>query len=189
MSKIALSGNSLGTGTLTISAPNTNVDRVLSLPDSAGTLDTIQRAGNVLQVVSATKVDVFSTTSTTYTDVTGLSVSITPTSASNKVLVFVTVTGGSATDDFLFQLVRNSTAIGNGTGGSTSNGFGMAAPAQGNNSAMQYSINVLDSPATTSATTYKVQFLVNSGTGFVNRRGFNASFGTSSSITVMEIAA
>jgi hypothetical protein len=36
MSKIALSGNSLGTGTLTISAPNTNVDRVLDLPDAAG---------------------------------------------------------------------------------------------------------------------------------------------------------
>jgi hypothetical protein len=38
MSKIALSGNSLGSGTLTISAPNTNVDRVLSLPDSTGTV-------------------------------------------------------------------------------------------------------------------------------------------------------
>ena len=36
MSKIALSGNSLGSGTLTISAPNTNVDRVLDLPDAAG---------------------------------------------------------------------------------------------------------------------------------------------------------
>jgi hypothetical protein len=38
MSKISLSGNSLGSGTLTISAPNTNVDRVLDLPDSTGTV-------------------------------------------------------------------------------------------------------------------------------------------------------
>jgi hypothetical protein len=42
MSKIALSGNSLGSGTLTISAPNTNVDRVLDLPDSAGTIATAE---------------------------------------------------------------------------------------------------------------------------------------------------
>jgi hypothetical protein len=42
MSKIALSGNSLGTGTLTISAPNTNSDRTLNLPDSAGTIATAE---------------------------------------------------------------------------------------------------------------------------------------------------
>jgi len=42
MSKIALSPNPSGTGTLTISAPNTNVDRVLSLPDSAGTIATAE---------------------------------------------------------------------------------------------------------------------------------------------------
>jgi hypothetical protein len=47
MSKIALSGNSLGTGTLTISAPNTNVDRVLSLPDEAGTVVTSATGGGV----------------------------------------------------------------------------------------------------------------------------------------------
>jgi uncharacterized protein (AIM24 family) len=43
MSKIALSGNLSGTGTLTIAAPNTNTDRVLDLPDAAGT---IQVSGN-----------------------------------------------------------------------------------------------------------------------------------------------
>jgi hypothetical protein len=45
MSKIALSGNSLGSGTLTISAPNTNVDRVLELPDEAGTVLTTATPG------------------------------------------------------------------------------------------------------------------------------------------------
>ena len=213
MSKIALSGNASGTGTFTLASPNSSTDRTVNLPDAGGDMvlttatQTLTNksivatqltgtvaaarlpAGSVLQVVSVTKVDVFSTTSTTYTDVTGLSVSITPTSASNKVLVFVTVTGGSASDDFLFQLVRNSTAIGNGTGGSVDNGFGMSSSVEGTTSALQSSINFLDSPATTSATTYKVQFLVRSGTGVVNRRGSNASFGTSSSITVMEIAA
>jgi hypothetical protein len=42
MSKIALSGNASGTGTLTIAAPNTNSDRTLNLPDSAGTLATAE---------------------------------------------------------------------------------------------------------------------------------------------------
>jgi hypothetical protein len=42
MSKIALSGNASGTGTLTIEAPNTNSDRTLTLPDSAGTLATAE---------------------------------------------------------------------------------------------------------------------------------------------------
>jgi hypothetical protein len=42
MSKIALSGNASGTGTLTIAAPNTNTDRILNLPDSAGTLATAE---------------------------------------------------------------------------------------------------------------------------------------------------
>jgi hypothetical protein len=49
MSKIALSGNSLGTGTLTIAAPNTSSDRTLSLPDAAGEMYT---QGNILGTVS-----------------------------------------------------------------------------------------------------------------------------------------
>jgi len=49
--------------------------------------------GSVLQVVSTTKTDTFSTTSTTFTDVTGLSVTITPTSSSNQILVLVGITG------------------------------------------------------------------------------------------------
>jgi hypothetical protein len=42
MSKIALSGNASGTGTLTIAAPNTNSDRTLTLPDSTGTIATAE---------------------------------------------------------------------------------------------------------------------------------------------------
>ena len=42
MSKIALSGNASGTGTLTIAAPNSNSDRTLNLPDAAGTLATAE---------------------------------------------------------------------------------------------------------------------------------------------------
>ena len=42
MSKIALSGNASGTGTLTIASPNTNSDRTLTLPDSTGTIATAE---------------------------------------------------------------------------------------------------------------------------------------------------
>jgi hypothetical protein len=146
-------------------------------------------AGSVLQVVQTVKTDIFSTTSASYTNVTGLSVSITPKFSTSKILVFCTVNFGSATDDTLVQLVKNSsTALGNGTGGSATNGFAQAS-ASYINFPLPASINYLDSPATTSATTYGVQILVYSGTTYVNRRGNNASFGTSSQITVMEIAA
>ena len=55
MSKISLTPNASGTGTLTIAAPNTSTDRTLTLPDSTGTIDTLSRAGNVLQVKTAKK--------------------------------------------------------------------------------------------------------------------------------------
>jgi hypothetical protein len=51
-----------------------------------------------------------------------------------------------------------------------------------------WSINFLDSPATTSATTYKIQGRVTGGTFYINRRN-TADWATTSSITVMEIAA
>tara|TARA_R110000824_G_scaffold132643_2_gene295226 strand:- start:478 stop:1071 length:594 start_codon:yes stop_codon:yes gene_type:complete len=50
MSKVVITGNASGTGDFTIAAPNSNTDRTLTLPDEAGTVDTLQRAGNVLQV-------------------------------------------------------------------------------------------------------------------------------------------
>jgi hypothetical protein len=145
-------------------------------------------AGSVLQVVQTVKQDIFSTTSTSYTNITGLSVSITPKFSTSKILVFCTVNFGTNVDDALVQLVRNSsTALGNGTGGSANNGFAQVSSSY-LNMPLPASINYLDSPATTSATTYGVQILVYSATAYVNRRGNNASFGTSSQITAMEIA-
>ena len=50
-------------------------------------------SGGIIQVKSTTKTDTFSTTSSSYTDITGLSVSITPTRSDSKILIFVTVHG------------------------------------------------------------------------------------------------
>jgi len=52
MSKVAITGNAAGTGVFTVASPNSNVDRVLTLPDESGTVDTLQRSGNVIQVVN-----------------------------------------------------------------------------------------------------------------------------------------
>ena len=50
MSNIAIQGAATGTGVFTLASPATNTNRTLTLPDEAGTIDTLQRAGNVLQI-------------------------------------------------------------------------------------------------------------------------------------------
>jgi hypothetical protein len=140
-------------------------------------------AGKVLQVVSTTKSDVFTTTSGSYVDVTGLSVTITPKFSTSKILVIANLSySASAGRDGAFQIVRDSTVIPTGVTGSVLNGaysYAMFSVAQ----------SYLDSPATTSATTYKIQVYVSAETIYVNRRALDTSFTGQSTITVMEIAA
>ena len=88
MSQIKLK-HSGGNGVI-IAAPSSNpaADRTLLLPSNAdSTIDTLARAGNILQVKQTVKTDTFTMTGTTFTDVTGLSVTITPSSSSSKVLI------------------------------------------------------------------------------------------------------
>ena len=147
--------------------------------------------GSVLQVVSVNKVNAFTTTSSSPVDVTGLSVNITPSSASSKILVLAQIYGGSdVSTGFYVNLVRNSTNLNIGTAGS---GVGNSTAGSYFASGSYWStspIIFLDSPATTSSTTYKIQ-LFNSGSGTlaVNRRADDAVVGGSSTITVLEIAA
>lgn len=166
---------------------------VVQYYDSAAWLTVGPTTSGVVQVKSATKTDTFTTSSTSYVDVTGLSVSITPTSASNKVFIIATTTGsGSAGTNIAYlQLVRDSTALALGdAAGSRSQATGGFA-ALGTNNQSSPSMSYLDSPATTSATTYKVQMRVHAGTGFLNRSETDTSasnFGRySSSITVFEV--
>ncbi len=145
------------------------------------------------QVVSTNLPTTFSTTSTSYTDITGLSVSITPTAATSKVLVLVGFSASVSADiAVMFQLVRGSTAIdiGDAAGSRTRASFSMIE----NNDTFQrgtFNLNFLDSPATTSATTYKMQTFVNSGTVYINRTGADNDAATrprtAANITVMEV--
>ena len=108
MSKVAITGNASGTGVFTVASPNSNVDRVLTLPDEGGTVDTLQRSGNVVQVVNfqtgalATGTTVIPLDNTIPQITEGFEVmtlAITPTNASNILMVDVATFIGTPTDN------------------------------------------------------------------------------------------
>ena len=148
--------------------------------------------GKVLQVVQAQYSTATTIASTSYTD-TGLSATITPTLATSKVLAFFTQqvrVSRSSTDQYGgYQLVRGATSILNlGNGGYESHGLDVGG--NGGNSLQLRGIisgAYLDSPATTSATTYKTQFKLfttnNSGTSTINENSAPAT------LILMEIGA
>jgi hypothetical protein len=131
----------------------------------------------IIQVVSATYGTVITITTATQTD-TGLTATITPQSTNSKILVIVSQAGCNtvtASNGMSLYLVRNGTNI-----QSSSLGFMYTSP----NNYGVISLNYLDSPATTSAVTYKTQFARYSGAGQVQVQGLSDT----SSITLMEIA-
>lgn len=151
----------------------------------------------ILQVVNANKSDTFSTTSTTFADVTGLSCTITPSASTSQVFIMATLNCFAGSGGYFnARLVRGTTAIavGDAAGSRPQASFGGFF---NNQYADTRSIMWLDSPATTSATTYKVQvqLVVGSSTPtiYVNRTGAdtNDSFNTRtvSSLTVLEVTA
>ena len=138
--------------------------------NGTGTFTTNFTTGKVLQVLSATKTDTFSTASTSYVDVTDLSISITPASTSNKILIMFYGQGStSSTDTGQIRLDRSGTDIfiGDASGNRQQCTVSLT---QGEGSKMRnVSFNYLDSPSTTSATTYKIQLRANSGTAYLGR--------------------
>jgi hypothetical protein len=136
--------------------------------------------GKVLQVVSATYSTQAGSSVTSYAD-TGLTATITPTLATSKILILISQqiekTSGNAANGFNMKTFRGATEILAHADllytGSTIANVGM------------YSINYIDSPATTSATTYKTQF-ANGVAASQVRVNYNSSI---SSITLLEIGA
>ena len=219
MSSISVAGDV--SGAISIAAPSAAGSGVLTLPTGTDTLvgkattDTLTNksiaatqltgtiaasvlpAGSVLQVVSTTKTDTFSTTSSSFVDLTGLSVTITPRSASSTVLVSYSVNRGAALALITgFQILRGATAI--CIGDAASNRTRATTGAYPGNADVASSIITssmifLDSPATTSATTYKLQVKSDTSaqTVYVNRTSTDSDttsfLRTASTITVMEI--
>ena len=143
---------------------------------------------SVLQVVSTTLNTTFSTTSTTFTDLTGLSATITPQSTTSKILIFVTSYQSNSSTSGLttYNLVRGSTNICQPSTAPSFAGSAVCYIAIVDN-IFPFSISYLDSPTTTSATTYKVQIKCNAGTAYINQRT-SGDVAVTSTITLMEIS-
>ena len=210
--KIKLNAAS-GGGSFSLQAPSSSANnRVMTLPDTAdGTVltTTNPKAGNIVQVVSVTKTDKFSiSANSTPQDVTGLTLNITPTSSTSKILIIVHVnaTADSSYAGAGFTLVRvnsgSATDIFKGDAG-----YGQTSrftlPVSGSNSDTganngypdTHCGSFLDSPSSTNQLTYKIQVADydNTNTVYVNQQndtGTNSSRTVNTSgITLMEVAA
>ena len=170
------------------------------LPDGTVDGDTLASGvgGKVLQVVQTPFTGTGSTTQVT-PNFSGniFTGAITPSATSSKVLVFVSLNMSVASNTYNVgaRLVRGSTVIGS-TPDSPSNRMQVFGGGRNSNSASleHYTINYLDSPSTTSATTYGVQISSqNGGTAYVNQTGNNGDSGDQcravSHICLMEISA
>ena len=195
MSAIVVAGDV--SGSITLQAPSAAGSGTLTLPVATDTLigkattdtltnktlgaGTVFPAGAVLQVVNASTSALATNSTMTYAD-TGLTATITPKFNTSKILVLVSQScfksNGNLNNAVNIKLFRGATDFGRivyaqGYTGTTIENYGQAAT--------QY----LDSPATTSATTYKTQFSNNAAAATVTVQPDN--FGLSV-ITLMEIA-
>ena len=188
--------NGSTSGYVEIDAPATAGSNTLVLPTGNGSngqyLQTNgsgalswANAGKILQVVSTTKTDVFSSSSSSFVDVTGLSVNITPSSTSNKVLVLVNAWVGSDTQtaNVYFELRRDTTTIQSDTV--------IRIPQEAQSVYRMYNLAFmyLDTPSSTSTLAYSVRARTNAGTMYINRPGNQGGFPdvADSSITVIEV--
>jgi len=156
-------------------------------------------AGKVLQVVQTVKTSVFSTSSSSYTDVTGASVSITPSSASNKILILINGEYSGGDDSFGYlKVLRDSTDLSVGDlRGSEQRATMSASPrtagGASNNVTRAFGCNILDTPSSTSSVTYKLQLKATNSSTIVIGGSSSTSDGNRSSVptflTAMEIAA
>jgi hypothetical protein len=178
---------SSGGGQITIQEPATASNFTQTLPAVSGTIITTgnRPAGSVLQVVQGTYATATTTTSTSFVD-SGLSASITPTSSSSKILVLISnvININRAGSDAAgrLQVVRASTNIISQAPSSLYN-VGQAGSTE---LVTQPFVQILDSPATSSSVTYKLQFCVNgvAGVSATIQYSNNTAY-----ITLMEIAA
>ena len=204
MASISVAGDS--SGSISIAAPSAAGSGVLTLPTGTDTLvgkattDTLTNksiaatqltgtiaaaalpAGSVLQVVSASYNTANSTSSASYVT-TNLTASITPRSASNKILVIATLPTalGSSTYQITATIYRGATNI--ALSGGSPNGFGASYSPSAGTLHANLSMLFLDSPATTSSTTYTIYYASTNGGSVTTFQ--NNETGT---ITLMEIA-
>jgi len=168
------------------STPLTGAEQVPVVQSGTTVKTTVSdiRSGGVLQVVNATYATQTLSTSSTYAD-TGLTASITPKFSTSKILVLVNQNGvakkstSTSFNSVNIQLLRGASVLAKIAGGYGYTGTGI------DNVSGQSSTCYLDSPATTSSTTYKTQFAADQNVDGVIVQN-NSSVST---ITLLEIAA
>lgn len=184
MSGIVIQGNTSGTGTFTITAPNSDTSRALTLPDQAGTVLTTtgvpssaMPAGSVIQVVQASSETSTSITATSWAALGGASITITPSSTSNKVLVSFSCGcyGQNNTWNQKLRILRGATVV------RSSENYGFQNTTYWSSNAVYYSF--LDSPSTTSATTYTLEVANGLNTGEFK---YNEGGGTNSMLMLAQ---
>ena len=121
--RIKVDGSASGTGLFSLVAPNSSTNRTVNLPDKAGSI--ALGAGAIIQVVSETLTSASTISATsggsTFTDVSGLSASITPASTDNKILVIADtkINGLDGNNTCTVRVLRGSTAFYQGDAGSS----------------------------------------------------------------------
>ena len=161
----------------------------------AAQLNDLRGAFRILQVVSTTKTDTYThSTGVTFSNVTGLAATITPSSTSNKILIYVNIFTAANNGGTYVKVTGGNAAswVGDAASNRTRTAFANGVPAVGGLTGAGF---YLDSPASTSAITYQVQIAAadNTTTTYVNRYSADtdnaANPRTTSTITVMEISA
>ena len=151
--------------------------------------------GKVLQCVSTNKLDTFTSTSTSFIDITSFSVDITPAATSSKILVIVNVAHSDGADRSYVRLMRDSTAIAIGDAASNRPRVsGGATHAMTTYSIYNTAFNYLDSPSSTSAIAYHIETRSLGDTLYINRSEADRDVAdyeprAASTITAIEIGA
>ena len=154
--------------------------------------------GIIGQVLSTTLSSITSTTAATFGDISGFAISITPVATSSKIFITVGMSlGGGEAYSCQLQLMRDSTAICIGT----DSGIGGSQPqatwqhkAYSSSAVHNVAMNFLDSPSSTSAISYNVEWRETEGTTLYMNRAWTTSNSANypwcaSTITVMEVLA
>lgn len=160
----------------------------------------ISGSGAVVAVKSVTKTDTQTTTTINgdWTDVTGLTLTYTPTNSANGILVLVTANTGimATTAAAMLRVVRDGSAVGVGatSGSRTSAGASGVVNANGVDGLQTLAFHFLDTPGDTSSHTWKVQFCAltgTTGTAYINRTSTDGDVSYTgrgiSTLTIMEV--